>query len=165
MTETTPIDYADAIAGELERWTAELGPRHPCRGGSPDGEAPRPEGGSGRGARAGVDPPAEGAAAVSKVAKQKVLADLLGSTSDLLDHLAEGTGDARYRHASGILRGKPAGRPAIDDDAALRLADNLLATGSVTSRRAACLTAAKFYASSHQVEAMRDRLQRKLRQK
>lgn len=83
----------------------------------------------------------------------------------LLGDLAELTGDGRFRHAAGIVIGRKAGRPACDDAAALRLAHALVASRTARSRRAACTTAAKIYGKGHAVDAMRDRLQKKMRQK
>jgi hypothetical protein len=93
-------------------------------------------------------------------------AALRGSVADLLDHLAHETGDARYRHARAFLMGKPAGRPGEDDADAMALASSLWSSGLARSRRAACHRAALMYSPNRdQVSAMRDRLQRKLRQK
>ncbi len=42
------------------------------------------------------------------------------------DELAEATGDTRFAHAAGVLRGKRAGRRAVDDTEALVFAESLL---------------------------------------
>jgi hypothetical protein len=92
--------------------------------------------------------------------------DLRRAAAEVLTGLADLTGDARFRRAAGIVKGRCAGRPKHDDDDALALVRHLLETRAARSCRAACsLAAAMFCARSHQVPAMRDRLQRKLRQK
>src|SRR6266446_6425462 len=64
-------------------------------------------------------------AAVEHAVKVKALALLAREIGDVgicqaLDLLAEGTGQNKYQHAASILRGTVAGRPTIDDEAALR---------------------------------------------
>jgi len=91
---------------------------------------------------------------------------LLASAGDLLDHLAKLTGDPRFRHAEGVLRGRRAGRPAIDDGPALEYAAKLIDAGLVRSVNAACLRAALMYSPTRaEFDAMRHRLAKKLRHK
>lgn len=82
-----------------------------------------------------------------------------------LDRLGLETGDVRFRHAAGVLRGGKAGRRPRDDDAALALAESWLAAGLAPTRNAACLRAAQYYAPPQQIEATRARLMRKFRTK
>ena len=84
----------------------------------------------------------------------------------MADELAVKTGDARFAHASGILRGKPAGRPPADDGAALAFAESLIDAKLVRSRNAACRRAATMYSpTSDKMDIIRARLVRKLRLK
>jgi hypothetical protein len=80
-----------------------------------------------------------------------------------LEKLAEGTGQNKFRHAASILRGKVLGRSAIDDKAALRR----VAAFPPTRRREAvgivALQVAGVGASEARVEAIAQRLRRKLR--
>ena len=92
-------------------------------------------------------------------------ADLRAVTADLLASLGRVTGDPRFSHAAGILRGGKAGRPELDDAAALGLARRLIAEGAAKSRRNACEIAATFYADHAETNAMIGRLQRKLSHK
>jgi len=74
------------------------------------------------------------------------------------------TADGRWRSAAGMLRGGRAGRPAVDDAAAIAFARQLLSTGMAKSLNRACAISAQMHApTSAKVEAMRDRLRRKLR--
>ena len=41
------------------------------------------------------------------------------TTAAILDQLAPATGDRRFAHAAGILRGRPAGRRPIPDGASV----------------------------------------------
>ena len=50
-----------------------------------------------------------------------------------LDRHGERTGDSRFTRAAGVLRGKKAGRPKIDDSAALNMARALYETGVAKS--------------------------------
>ena len=43
-----------------------------------------------------------------------------GAVCDALDRLGAGAGQSRYRHAAAAIRGLASGRPAINDDWALR---------------------------------------------
>ena len=80
----------------------------------------------------------------------------------LADELAKATGDTRFAHAAGVLRGKRAGRPATDDTAALEYAESLLAAGLVRSKNAACTRAAVLYSpTSLAIDATRARLMKK----
>jgi hypothetical protein len=82
------------------------------------------------------------------------------------DALAEKTGDARFAHAAGILRGQRAGRPAADDTAALAFAESLIDAGLARSRNAACKRSATMYSPrGDKIDITRARLARKLRLK
>ncbi len=86
--------------------------------------------------------------------------------AELSDELAEATGDTRFAHAAGILRGKPAGRPATDDRAALAYAEAILDAGLVGSRNAACTHAAIMYSATNiAIDATRARLMKKFKRK
>ena len=85
--------------------------------------------------------------------------------SAICTKLAKTTGDARFSRAAGILAGKHIGRRAIDDGPALGMAQSLVDAGLVRSRNAACIRAARFYAPTCGVDAMRARLMKKLRTK
>lgn len=82
------------------------------------------------------------------------------------DELAKATGDTRFAHAAGVLRGKRAGRPATDDDAAIEYAESLMAGGLARSKNHACRRAASMYSKTNaEADATRARLVRKLRRK
>lgn len=94
----------------------------------------------------------------------KALDRLRAETSDFLDYMGSQVDDARFRSAAAMLRGKKAGRPSVDDETALQLAESYLKSGIArTVHRAATLAA--LYKPSHQVDTTRDRLRRKLRTK
>ena len=79
-----------------------------------------------------------------------------------LEKVGAATGDERYRRAAGVLRGKPAGRRAVDDTEALAFAESLLDAGLVRSKNKACIEAAKIYAPTEiAFDAMRARLLKK----
>jgi hypothetical protein len=79
------------------------------------------------------------------------------------DELAAKTGDTRFAHAAGILRGQLAGRPPADDGAALAFAESLIEAGLAKSKNQACKRAATMYSPDRQkVNATRARLARKL---
>ncbi len=88
----------------------------------------------------------------------------------LRDHLAaqaemaaEATGDERFARAAGVLRGRPAGRRALDDTEALEYAEKLINGGC--SKNAACIQAAILYAPSELAfDATKARLLRKVAQ-
>lgn len=90
---------------------------------------------------------------------------LRAETSDFLEYMGSQVNDARFRSAAAMLRGKRAGRPSVDDAAALQQAESYLATGIARTAYEAATFAARYYAPSHQVETMRDRLRKKLRRK
>ena len=76
-----------------------------------------------------------------------------------LEKVGADTGDERYRRAAAMLRGKPAGRPAVNDTVALAYAESLLDAGLVRSKNKACIEAAKIYAPTELAfDAMRARL-------
>ena len=80
----------------------------------------------------------------------------------LADELAKATGDERFRRAAGVLRGKQAGRRAVDDSEALAYAESLFDAGLVRSRNAACTRAAIIYSpTSIAIDATRARLMKK----
>jgi hypothetical protein len=92
--------------------------------------------------------------------------DLRAIRAAELDRLADESGDARYRRAAGVLRGKPGGRPPCDDGAALGLAESLEAAGIARSRRDACMRAARLHATTRaEVAPMAERLRKKLGRK
>ena len=62
----------------------------------------------------------------------------------LMDKFGADNGDERFRRAAGVLRGKPAGRRAVDDTEALACAKSLFAAGC--SKNSACVQAANLYA-------------------
>jgi hypothetical protein len=82
-----------------------------------------------------------------------------------LARFAAETGDDRDIRAAAALRGKNAGRPPVDDAAALRYAESLVDAGLVRSIRAACLKAATDYAPTNGIIRMTRRLQKKLYRK
>lgn len=86
---------------------------------------------------------------------------LRSDTADMLDELSRVFEDGRFAAAASYLRGKRAGRRPVNDTKALSYARGLLATGIARSAYDACARAAIFYAPSHQVETMRDRLRKK----
>jgi len=80
----------------------------------------------------------------------------------LADRAGEATGDERFPRAAGVLRGKPAGRPAADDSEALAFAESLFDAGLVRSKNAACTRAAIMYAPTClAIDATRARLLKK----
>lgn len=88
---------------------------------------------------------------------------LRATVAELLEEMAEATGDGRFRTAAAMVRGARGGRRAKDDTEALQYAAGLFNANLVESRHRACEMAAVLFAPSHQVETMRDRLRRKLR--
>ena len=84
-------------------------------------------------------------------------------TVRLLEAIGDLFGDARYLSAAGALRGKGAGRKAIDDSRRLALVQSMLNTQVARSIHRACELVAEFDAPSGQVETVRDRLRRKFR--
>ena len=80
----------------------------------------------------------------------------------LADRAGAATGDERFRRAAGVLRGKRAGRRAVDDTEALAFAESLLDAGLVRSKNAACTRSAIMYApTSIAIDATRARLMKK----
>jgi len=80
--------------------------------------------------------------------------------------LAKRTGDDRFARAAGVLHGRRAGRPAIDDGPALAFATSLLDAGLARSTNAACQRAALMYSPTQaEVNATRARIAKKLRRK
>ncbi len=78
-----------------------------------------------------------------------------------LEKVGAATGDERYRRAAGVLRGKPAGRRAVDDTEALAYAKSLFTAGC--SKNSACIQAAIMYSPKpHAFDATKARLLRKL---
>src|SRR4051795_7259981 len=82
---------------------------------------------------------------------------------EALDLLAEDSGQNKFRHAAGVIRGTKLGRHAIDDNAALRS----IAAYPATQRREAVGTVARQMAGADatdkQVDAIANRLRRKRR--
>jgi hypothetical protein len=85
--------------------------------------------------------------------------------ADLVDELAEATGDSRFARAAGVLRGKQGGRPETDDAKALDFAKDLLTSGAARSINDACVKAATilFSPTDIKIDATIQRLSRKLR--
>jgi hypothetical protein len=80
----------------------------------------------------------------------------------LADRAGAATGDERFPRAAGVLRGKPAGRRAVDDRAALELAKSLFDAGLARSKNDACTRAAILYSpTSLAIDATRARLLKK----
>ena len=83
---------------------------------------------------------------------------------EALDLLAQGTGENRFRFAANVIRGTKLGRHAIDDRAALRR----IAAFPASRRREAVSIVARQEAgadgSDERVEAIAQRLRRKLRE-
>ncbi len=74
------------------------------------------------------------------------------------------TGDERFRRAAGVLRGKRAGRPAVDDIEALAYAADLFNGGC--SKNKACIQAAIMYSpKTLAFDATKARLLRKFAHK
>ena len=69
--------------------------------------------------------------------------------------------DSRFRVAAGVLAGRRPGRRAVDDSALLDQVSALVGTG--LSVRSACRFVARMTAPHHQVNAVCDRLRRKVR--
>lgn len=90
---------------------------------------------------------------------------LRATIAGLLDEMADAAGDKRFRSAAAMVRGNPAGRQRKDDAQALEYAEALLAMGAASSPHRACAMTAEVFAPSEQVEAMRDRIRKKLRTK
>ena len=79
----------------------------------------------------------------------------------LMDKFGAGGGDERFRRAAGVLRGKQAGRRAVDDSEALAYAKSLFTAGC--SKNAACIQAAMMYSPKPRAfDATKARLLRKL---
>jgi len=79
----------------------------------------------------------------------------------LMDKEGADNGDERFRRAAGVLRGKRAGRPAVDDTEALAYAVDLVNGGC--SRNNACIQVAIMYSPKpHAFDATKARLLRKL---
>ena len=86
--------------------------------------------------------------------------------SEVCEELAAQTGDDRFARAAGVLKGKPAGRPAADDNAALAFAESLFDAGLAKSKNQACKRAASMYSTTgDKTDVIRARLVRKLRRK
>ena len=84
--------------------------------------------------------------------------------ADLVDELAEATGDSRFARAAGVLRGKQGGRPETDDDKALDFAKALITSGAARSINDACTKAAILFSPTHiEIDATIQRLSRKWR--
>jgi hypothetical protein len=89
-------------------------------------------------------------------------ARLRARLATLADKSGAATGDERFRRAAGILRGKRAGRRAVDDSEALAFAESLLDAGLVRSKNDACIRAAVLYSpTSLAIDATRARLMKK----
>ena len=75
------------------------------------------------------------------------------------------TGDPRFAHAAGVLRGKRGGRPPTDDTEGLTLAKNLLTLGAARSPHDACVQAVTilFSPDDIKIDAKIKRLSRKLK--
>lgn len=82
--------------------------------------------------------------------------------ADACDGIADLTGDARFRRASGVLRGKPMGRRPVDDAQALELARSFIAAGLARSPTDAARRAAVLTSPPHQIESTVRRLLKKL---
>ncbi len=91
-------------------------------------------------------------------------ARLRARLATLAERAGEATGDERFPRAAGVLRGKPAGRRAVDDTDALAFAESLFDAGLARSRNAACTRAAIMYSpTSIAIDATRARLLKKFR--
>ncbi len=88
---------------------------------------------------------------------------LRDTVAHLLDEMAAATADARFRSAAAMVRGARGGRRGKDDTQALEYARALQAVKAAPSRHRAAEMAAVLFASNDEVEAMRDRIHRKLR--
>ncbi len=81
----------------------------------------------------------------------------------LMDRAGADNGDERFRRAAGVLRGKRAGRRAVDDTEALAYARDLFNGGC--SKNAACRQAAINYSPTRNAfDATKARLFRKFSQ-
>ena len=84
--------------------------------------------------------------------------------ADLVDELAEATGDPRFARAAGVLRGKQGGRPETDDTKALEFVEDLLTSEAAGSIHDACTQAAIIFSPTDvEIDATIQRLSRKLR--
>jgi hypothetical protein len=84
---------------------------------------------------------------------------------EALDRLAQGTGENRFRFAANVIRGTKLGRHEIDDRAALR---RIAAFPPAQRHKAVGIVAGQIAgagASEQRVEAIANRLRRKLRKK
>ncbi len=89
-------------------------------------------------------------------------ASLRARLAALADKSGAATGDERFARAAGVLRGKPAGRRAVDDAEALAYAEAMLDAGLARSKNAACTQAAIMYSpTSIAIDATRARLLKK----
>ncbi len=87
-------------------------------------------------------------------------ARLRDSLATLADRAGEATGDERFARAAGALRGKPAGRRAVDDTEALAYAQSIFTAGC--SKNSACIQAAMIYSpTDNAFDATKARLLRK----
>jgi hypothetical protein len=92
-------------------------------------------------------------------------ADADAALIEALDLLTERTGQNKYRHAASIMRGTKLGRHEIDDRAALR---RIRGFPPEQRHKAASVVAGQIAgagASEQRVEAIANRLRRKLRKK
>lgn len=81
----------------------------------------------------------------------------------LLDAAAERTGDARFRQAAGMLRGRPGGRPLKADDGALTRMAALLEEGAAGTPGQAARLLARTMQGEKSSGAVAARLVRKFR--
>ena len=78
-----------------------------------------------------------------------------------LERLAGETGDAAFLRAAQSLFQQPPGRPAINDEAALREADFLIESGRARSMRDALMRVARARSMHGNLRSIYDRLRRK----
>ncbi len=90
-------------------------------------------------------------------------ARLRARIAKMIDKAGAATGDERFSRAAGVLRGKRAGRRAVDDSAALDYAADLFNGGC--SKNEACIQAAIMYSpKTLAIDATKARLFRKFAQ-
>ncbi len=87
------------------------------------------------------------------------------TTARILDAIADRNGDARFRRAAGLLRGRPGGRPPRADDHLLARMAGLLADGSAGSPEQAARFLARTLPGEQSTSAASGRLARKFRKR
>jgi hypothetical protein len=91
-------------------------------------------------------------------AVRDLLARNPAALASLLQHIADQTGDGRIARAAGIVRGKPAGRRALDDSALLNSVRQMVAEGYTLGEALKSAAAAH---PGHSFESTQARLRRK----